>query len=105
MAATIAHAYGRGDNVESHATLPGRTQSQGEANTFKTYACVITNADGSGKFTLNRILNGGTEETRLAEVSYGPEGRKDEGEIEITARDMKWVQQGHVLLRVDQEVR
>ncbi len=87
MAETIAHAYGRSTNSESHSTRLGSRQSQGEANTFKTFACVITNADGSGKFTLDRRLDG-ENKTRLAEVSYGPEKREDSAEVEITAADV-----------------
>lgn len=59
MAATIAHAYGRGKNSESHASRLGHESSKAQAATFKTFATAEIEKDGSGYVQIERILSDG----------------------------------------------
>jgi len=71
MAATIAHAYGRGPNSESHASRLGAESAKAQAATFKTFATAEVQKDGSGSVMIEREIDG--ERKVLGKLVFGPE--------------------------------
>ena len=54
MAATIAKAHGYGPNKTSSTSRLGHRAASAEAKTWKTFAQIHINQDGSGYFELKR---------------------------------------------------
>lgn len=85
MAATIAVAIGRdtrgNQKMETQGTRLGATQSEGRAQTFKTFTVCVVNADGSGWVQVERIA--GDRRVVIHRAEFGPEGAAQEFVVNI----------------------
>jgi Ribonuclease G/E len=61
MAATIAKARGMGEGKTAECSRLGHVAAEAEANTYRTFAWVRTNADGSVVVIIERDVEGRRE--------------------------------------------
>jgi len=73
MAATIAHAIGSDRTRTKYGHWLGSVESQGEANTFRTFSKCVIRADGSGYVQVSRG-------ERRYTFGFGPETKELEVE-------------------------